>query len=310
MGKHRTLPGLTRLIALCSLFNLGFRSRCLTAAFQVPSRLRGRAFGAARPFFAEEKERYNAISPRVQKVPETVVPPPQPSGRAKVPLPRQKNDPKSPPLVDSLDNTVNDHWTVNLLFDSDCPLCMREVRFLQKRDTERAIVFTDLADENYQPEKHGGVEFADGMKRIHAVLPSGDVVAGVEVFRRVYQAIGIGWVYEATKLPLVGDAADFLYDVWAANRLKLTGRPELSHILLERGRKLREEGAGGGSDDEDCDPEGECEVHYEDDLPEVVAIHAPISAHVQPSPEVASEREREGKLQREVGEAPSSPSSS
>lgn len=30
---------------------------------------------------------------------------------------------------------------------------------------------------------------------IHAVLPDGSTVKGVEVFRRVYDAIGLGWVY-------------------------------------------------------------------------------------------------------------------
>lgn len=33
---------------------------------------------------------------------------------------------------------------------------------------------------------------------IHAVLPDGSTVKGVEVFRRVYEAIGLGWVYAGT----------------------------------------------------------------------------------------------------------------
>ena len=46
-----------------------------------------------------------------------------------------------------------------------------------------------------------------GMKYIHAVLPNGEVVKGVEVFRRIYEVIGLGWVYAVTKLPLIGSAA-------------------------------------------------------------------------------------------------------
>jgi len=45
------------------------------------------------------------------------------------------------------------------------------------------------------------------MKYIHAVLPNGEVVKGVEVFRRIYEVIGLGWVYAATKIPLIGSAA-------------------------------------------------------------------------------------------------------
>ena len=32
------------------------------------------------------------------------------------------------------------------------------------------------------------------MERIHAVLPDGRVVKDVEVFRRLYEAVGLGWV--------------------------------------------------------------------------------------------------------------------
>lgn len=40
---------------------------------------------------------------------------------------------------------------------------------------------------------------------IHAVLPDGSTVKGVEVFRRVYDAIGLGWVYAgAQRADLVG----------------------------------------------------------------------------------------------------------
>lgn len=31
-------------------------------------------------------------------------------------------------------------WQVNLLYDSDCPLCMKEVDFLRKRDVDGAFL--------------------------------------------------------------------------------------------------------------------------------------------------------------------------
>mgnify|MGYP006953060487 CR=1 FL=1 len=54
------------------------------------------------------------------------------------------------------------------------------------------------------------------MKYIHAVLPNGEVVKGVEVFRRIYEVIGLGWVYAATKIPLIGSAAGTFYHVLCA----------------------------------------------------------------------------------------------
>jgi hypothetical protein len=44
----------------------------------------------------------------------------------------------------------------------------------------------------------------DGMRKIRAVLPDGNVITGVEVFRQVYRAIGLGWVFELTSMPVIG----------------------------------------------------------------------------------------------------------
>ena len=126
-------------------------------------------------------------------------------------------------------------WRIKLLYDGECPLCLREVNFLLKRDAGRGIVkFVDIADPNYQPEANEGVDFATAMGRIHAVLPDGSVIKNIEVFRRVYEELGMGWIYAITKLPILGAIADWLYGIWADWRLKLTGRPDLSVIIAEK----------------------------------------------------------------------------
>jgi predicted DCC family thiol-disulfide oxidoreductase YuxK len=136
-------------------------------------------------------------------------------------------------------------WKIELLYDGQCPLCLREVNFLTRKDAGRGIVaFVDIADLDYDPSAHGGVEFAEAMGRIHAVLPDGTVVRDVEVFRRVYEALGMGWVYAATKWPIVRSIADKLYDLWASWRLALTGRPNLETLLSERQTRL-DRGEGG-----------------------------------------------------------------
>lgn len=131
------------------------------------------------------------------------------------------------------------HWKVNLLYDGDCPLCLREVNFLRKKDAGRGLVkFTDIADLNYRPEDNGGVDFETAMGRIHAVLADGTVVKNVEVFQRTYDALGIGWIYAATKWPVIGPIIDKIYDLWADRRLALTGRPSLQKVIAEREEKI------------------------------------------------------------------------
>ncbi|PSB31955.1 thiol-disulfide oxidoreductase [Stenomitos frigidus ULC18] len=130
-------------------------------------------------------------------------------------------------------------WQVKLLYDGACPLCVREVNFLQKRDGGRGLVaFVNIADDRYTPEANGGVDFETAMGRIHAVLPDGTVITNVAVFRHVYEVLGMGWVYAATKLPIVGAIVDFVYGLWADWRLVLTGRADLATITAERQQRL------------------------------------------------------------------------
>ncbi|MDB9396037.1 thiol-disulfide oxidoreductase DCC family protein [Microcystis aeruginosa] len=144
------------------------------------------------------------------------------------------------PSADTLENsTRSPSWKIKLLYDGECPLCLREVNFLQKRDAGRGLVaFVDIADENYNPEENGGISFAAAMGRIHAVLADGTILQNVEVFRQVYDILGIGWIYAATKWPVIGFLVDIIYEIWASWRLTLTGRPNLKTILAERQKRL------------------------------------------------------------------------
>lgn len=126
-------------------------------------------------------------------------------------------------------------WQIKLLYDGDCPLCVREVNFLRRKDNGRGLVaFTDIAAPDYTAAANGGVDFATAMGRIHAVLPDGTAIKNVEVFRRVYQVLGIGWIYAPTGWPIVGPVVDWVYGLWADWRLAVTGRPSLKTILAQR----------------------------------------------------------------------------
>ena len=137
--------------------------------------------------------------------------------------------------------SVKPNWQIKLLYDGECPLCVREVNFLTKKDAGRGIVkFVDIASLDYDLQDNAGIDFATAMGRIHAILPDGTVIKNVEVFRQVYERLGMGWIYAITKIPVVGAIADWLYKIWADWRLKLTGRPDLDMIIAERQKKLND----------------------------------------------------------------------
>ena len=133
-------------------------------------------------------------------------------------------------------------WKIKLLYDGACPLCLREVRFLQKRDAGRGLVaFVDIADDNYNSQEHGGIDFETAMGRIHAILPDGSAIANVEVFRQLYDILGIGWVYAATRWPVIGFLVNRLYEFWADRRLAITGRANLKTLVAERQKRLEKQ---------------------------------------------------------------------
>jgi len=115
-------------------------------------------------------------------------------------------------------------WEINVLFDGECPLCTREVQMLERRDRGRGrIRFEDIAAPGFEPAVYG-LDAQRVMARIHGVLPDGRVVEGVEVFRRAYGAVGLGWLLAPTRWPGVRRLVDACYRLFARNRLRLTGR--------------------------------------------------------------------------------------
>ncbi|MGK7911642.1 MAG: thiol-disulfide oxidoreductase DCC family protein [Synechococcus sp.] len=132
-------------------------------------------------------------------------------------------------------------WQIELLFDGDCPLCVREVNFLRRKDAGRGIIsFVDIAALDYNPQNHAGIDFKTAMGVIHAVKSDGAIIRGVDVFRQVYDALGIGWIYAATRWPVVGPLVDKLYELWADRRLAVTGRPNLNEIVRMRQQAIDE----------------------------------------------------------------------
>ena len=82
----------------------------------------------------------------------------------------------------------------------------------------------DIADPRFDAAQYG-TTFEEVMGHIHGVMPGGSLVSGVEAFREAYNAVGLGWVLAPTRWPGLRWLADRLYEFFAANRLRFTGRP-------------------------------------------------------------------------------------
>ena len=120
--------------------------------------------------------------------------------------------------------------SLTLLYDGACPLCLREVTFLKRRDPHGRLAFVDVDRHAYDPAQWRGISYRDAMARIHAIRADGEILKDVAVFREAYRCVGLGWIYAPTEWPLIGLLIDRIYALWASQRLRMTGRASLDQL--------------------------------------------------------------------------------
>ena len=135
-------------------------------------------------------------------------------------------------------NTTTDR-RIEVFYDGACPLCLREIRFLRRLDKSSRFLFTDISSEEFRAADYGKT-LESFMSEIHARLPEGTWIRGVEVFRRLYASLGFAPLVWITRLPGVAGLLDGAYHIFARNRLRWTCTPgetardgELSSRLVQ-----------------------------------------------------------------------------
>ncbi len=125
------------------------------------------------------------------------------------------------------------NWQVEVFYDGACPLCLREIRMLRYFDRQARIRFTDISASDFLPTDYG-LTMTEFMSEIRGRLPGGQWIKGVEVFRRLYGAIGLSLLVAVSRVPGISHLLDWLYRLFAKNRLRLTGRCNTSDCGIER----------------------------------------------------------------------------
>lgn len=111
-------------------------------------------------------------------------------------------------------------WEIKLLYDGACPFCRREIHWLRDKDRTNRMLLEDISSPDFDASRYDLThEAVDG--KIHAFLPDGTVITGMEVFRRLYAAVGLGWLLAPTGWPLIRPIADYGYMLFARNRVRL-----------------------------------------------------------------------------------------
>jgi len=85
------------------------------------------------------------------------------------------------------------------------------------------IAFQDITRPGFDPARHN-LTARQLRLRIHAILDDGRIISGMEVFRRAYRAVGLGWLVAWTGWPGLRPIADLAYALFARMRPRFSRR--------------------------------------------------------------------------------------
>ncbi len=111
---------------------------------------------------------------------------------------------------------------VTVLYDSLCPVCKREIKFLQMVGRGNGLRLIDIADPKFRPDDFGlTMEQCIGSLRGFDV--DGRPIKGMDTIRAMYDAVGLGILMRWTKWPIAASLSDRAYEVFASFRPRFSG---------------------------------------------------------------------------------------
>lgn len=114
-------------------------------------------------------------------------------------------------------------YPLTVFFDGACPICAREIALMKRMDQQRQLEFNDFSAVDYDTASID-VSSAELGRIIHARWADGRVISGVEVFRAMWEAVGLGMLARLSRLFLIEPMVLRAYAWFARNRRRLTGR--------------------------------------------------------------------------------------
>jgi predicted DCC family thiol-disulfide oxidoreductase YuxK len=116
-----------------------------------------------------------------------------------------------------------DRYPLTVFYDGACPICAREIALMRRLDRQRRLLLCDFSSAEYDATSTG-LAVADLSAVIHARWSDGTVITGVDVFRAMWEAVGLRFLAKLSRLSFLDPLAVKVYAWFARNRLWLTGR--------------------------------------------------------------------------------------
>ena len=109
---------------------------------------------------------------------------------------------------------------LTVFFDSQCPICSREIDYLASRDSGARMTFVDLHSETFA-ERYPHVDFDDANRILYGIRRNGEVIRGLAVTIEAWRLIGKGWLVAPLNWRFIRPLAERAYQWFARHRLKI-----------------------------------------------------------------------------------------
>ena len=113
---------------------------------------------------------------------------------------------------------------LELLYDGECPICLREICILQKKNNGTKLNFVDISAKDYSAENHNNIDYNTAMTQIHAMDSEGNNLIGIPAFAAVYARCQLLIISTILRIPFIACVLNPFYSLFAQNRLWITGR--------------------------------------------------------------------------------------
>ena len=108
------------------------------------------------------------------------------------------------------------HYLV-FFYDGLCPLCMHEVKILQKKDVQQKILFEDINQPNFIT-KYSFINKDKVDKILHGLNRDNEIITGLEVTYLAWSLVGCKWLVAPLRWPVARSIFRRLYFVFAKHR--------------------------------------------------------------------------------------------
>ncbi len=116
---------------------------------------------------------------------------------------------------------------LTIFYDSQCPLCLAEMKQLQAHDDKGRLQFANLNTDDFN-ERYPHIDRAKANRILHAQWDNGEVLLGLDVTHRAWSLVGKHKWLAILRWPIIRYLADGVYLFFARYRygisLLLTGK--------------------------------------------------------------------------------------